>query len=483
MKVLLIHTSTLELDNFLPPLGILYIASVLEKEGYEVKVINKDPEYFNVLPKIKEFNPYMIGLSFMSSSYQKACSLCKALRKEFPGIILFSGGVHTSVLPEKIIKNLNLDFAIVGEGEKTIIEACNNIKNKKTLRGVKGVVFKENDRIIHNGPREFIQHLDEIPFPNRNLLDFKKEYLAPQGIIRGYYCKSTMMITSRGCPYNCIYCGSPVIFGNKIRHRSHPNVIKEIKQLIEVYGIEGIWFADDIFTINPSRVIKFCKTLKKEKLDFIWACKARVDTVSDELLKEIKSAGCIQLEFGVESGSEKVLNTLKKGTNPAMIKRAFCLAKKHKLRTLATFMVNSPFETREDIMKTFKLAKEISADFTTFYYATPLPGTEMYELACEHDWLEGNDAYSENWNCMNTQLPVMDNSTDLTKEEIMRIRGKMQNHFFIKNYVRLPNMGVGFSLLSKSIKRPKVLVEAFNKVLRTRKIDKAFEVIRANCRL
>lgn len=483
MKVLLIHTPTLELDNFLPPLGILYIAAVLKKNGYEVRIIDKDPEYFNIIPDIKSFDPDLIGLSFMTPSCQRAHSLCKILRKEFPGKILFSGGTHTSAAPEKTLKDLDLDFVVVGEGEETILEICKNIQNKKSLQGVKGVIFKEKGILTNNGCREFISNLDTIPFPARDLLNFNKEYLVYPGIIRGYGCKSTMMITSRGCPYNCIYCGSPVIFGNKVRYRSVKSVIDEIKQLIDLYGAEGTFFADDTFTINPQRVIKFCHAFKREKLDFVWACQARVNTVSDELLREMKSGGCIQVDFGVESGSQKILDILKKGTTPEMIKKAFQLAKKNKLRTLATFMVNNPFETKEDLKKTFQLAKEISPDFTTFFYATPLPGTELYELAKQQNWIDEKSLYSEIWNYRNAQLPVMNNNTDLSKEEIMHARSKMQNHFFFKNYIRWNNMLIGINILSKSLKKPHVFIEAFKKVRRTGKLDQAFEVVLAKSKL
>lgn len=483
MKILLIHTPTLEIDNFVPPLGILYLASILKKDDCEVKIIDKDPEYFDIASEVKNFNPDMIGLSFMTPSYEKVHDLCKILRKEFPRSIIFSGGVHSSVMPERMVKELNLDFAVIGEAEITIVEVVRNIKNGKSLGGIKGVVFKDSDKVVNNGPRELVQDLDRLPFPDRSLLNFKKEYLTYPGIIRGHACKSTTVMSTRGCPYHCIYCGSKLLFGTKVRYRSVKNLVAEIRHLISNYDIEGIWFADDTFTVNPKRVINFCRMLKKDNIRLVWACQARVNTVSDEVLKEMKNAGCVQLDFGVESGSEKVLKVLKKDTNIPMIKRAFSLAKKHNIRTLATFMVNNPFETKSDIEQTFKLAKELSADFTTFFYTTPFPGTELYSLAKGQGWLDNSEGYSEGWNVRTAQLPVMNNDSGLTKEELMKLRSKMQNHFFIKNYIRLPNLVLSLRMSYQFLKKPKVIFEAFKKVLKTGKIDQAFEVMFAKSRI
>lgn len=483
MKILLVHTPTLEIDNFVPPLGILYLASVLKKEECEVMIIDKDPDYFDIVSEVRKFNPEMIGLSFMTPSYGKVHSLCKVLKKEFPNALLFSGGVHTSVMPEHMVDELCLDFAVAGEAEITIAEVVRNIKNRKSLKGVKGVVFKDNGKVLNNGPRELVENLDMLPFPDRGLLDFKKEYLIYPGIIRGHACKSTTVMSTRGCPYHCTYCGSKLLFGTRVRYRSVKNLVTELQHLIGKYDIEGVWFADDTFTVNPKRVINFCKMLKKNDISLVWACQARVNTVSDEVLKEMKGAGCVQLDFGVESGSEKILKILKKDTNIPMIKRAFSLAKKYKIRTLATFMVNNPFETREDIEQTFKLAKDISADFTTFFYTTPFPGTELYNLAKSQGWLDNSEGYSENWNVRTAQLPVMNNDSGLTKDELMKLRSKMQNHFFIKNYIRLPNLVLGFRMSYQFLKKPRVVFEAFKKVLKTGKMDQAFEVMFSKSRI
>lgn len=483
MKILLIHTPTLEIDNFVPPLGILYLASVLKKEECEVKIIDKDPEYFDIASEARKFNPDMIGLSFMTPSYGKVHSLCKVLKKEFPNSMLFSGGVHTSVMPERMIKELGLDFAVVGEAETTVAEVVRSIKNRKSLKGIKGVAFKEGNKVVNNGPRGLVQDLDKLPFPDRSLLNFKKEYLVYPGVIRGHACKSTTVMSTRGCPYHCTYCGSKLLFGTRVRYRSVKNLVAELQHLIKKYDLEGIWFADDTFTVNPKRVIDFCKMLKRNKIRLVWACQARVNTVSDEVLKEMKNAGCVQMDFGVESGSEKILKILKKDTNIPMIKKAFKLAKKHKIRTLATFMVNNPFETREDIEQTFKLAKDISADFTTFFYTTPFPGTELYSLAESQGWLDENKDYSEKWNVRTAQLPVMNNDSGLTKDEIMKIRSRMQNHFFVRNYVRMSNIILGFHMSYKFLKKPKVIVEGLKKVMKTGKMDQAFEVMFAKSKI
>jgi len=282
---------------------------------------------------------------------------------------------------------------------------------------------------------------------------------------------------SRGCPHQCIYCASNLLFGRKVRHRSTENIIAEIKHLVNDYGIDGIKFVDDTFTMDKKRVIDFCKALKKEKVKIKWACMTRVDAISEEILKEMKSAGCVQLDFGVESGSDRILKILKKGTNAEMIKNAFKLVKKHKMKTLATIIVNNPFETREDLERTFKLAKEISADCTLFFYFVPFPGTESYELAEKQGWLKESKDFSENWNFRTAQLPVMGNVTDLTKDELMKMRSRMQNHFFIKNYFRLVNLIFISKLSYQALINPRITFKALKEVMKTRRLDGALEIM------
>ena len=314
MRVTLVNAQVLDGNNVVPPLGLLYIAAVLEKAGHKVQIFDADPEYQSTMMKeIKDFNPELVGLSFLTVAYERAFNLCKDLKKELPDVKFCAGGVHTTVKPHDTLKEFDLDFIVVGEGEDTIIEVCEKLEKKEGLAGVNGVMYRENGEVIVTEKRDMIKDLDSIPFPARHLIDMTP-YLMPPGIIRGYAEKNqTTIVTSRGCPFKCIYCGSHNIFGRRTRRRSVKNVVDEVEHLVKNYGMKGIYYCDDTFTLSAKWVREYCDELKKRNLNIKWACQSRVDQTDRELMTRMKESGLVQLDFGVESGSEKILKVLGKG--------------------------------------------------------------------------------------------------------------------------------------------------------------------------
>lgn len=475
MRISLINTQILEGNNIVPPLGLLYIAAVLEKNGHILQVFDVDPEVYNLIEDIKNFKPDMIGLSFLTPTYRKALNLVKKLKKEIPNAIYVCGGVHPTIQPIETLNEFGVDFVVVGEGENTIVELCEKLEKKENIDTVKGIVYSNNGQVINTGKQDLIKDLDSLPFPARHLLNFEV-YLNGPGIIRGYAVnRLTSIVASRGCPYGCIYCGSHNLFGRKIRRRSVDNVIAEIEHLIQKYQIRGLYFCDDLFTNDHEWVKNFCRKLKEKNIKLVWACQSRVDTITEELMREMKSVGCIQIDFGVENGSDKILKVLNKATNAAAIKRAFQMAKKVKIRTCATFMIGNPSETMEDLLETLRVAREISADFTVFYYTTPYPGTKLYEMARKNNWIGPDVYFSESWAHRQPEYPLM--SINFTKEELMKIRSKMQNYFFIKNYFRLNNLMFYFILFGIMIKYPITIIQIFKVLLRTRRSENIGEIL------
>ena len=427
MKVALINLRDDAYTMNLPPLGIFYIAAVLEKDGLNVKIFD-GINYSDFFRDIKAFNPDVIGFTIMTSTFAKVKEAIKLTKKENKAFIVI-GGIHVTVLPEESLKMLNADCAVIGEGEYTTLELCQHLRDRKNWKKINGIAYEKNGRIIRTKPRELIENLDEIPFPARHLADFNK-YLFPPGMIRGqWFDRATTVMTSRGCPYHCIFCSSHLLFGRTVRRRSVDNVIAELKYLVENYHVDGIWFIDDTFTVDYRWVMQFCDRLKKENLNIKWGCQARVNTVTEEVLTAMKNAGCIQLDFGVESGSERVLKALKKGTTPDLIRNAFKITRKVGLKTLATFMIGNPEETREDLEKTLALAKEIKPDFVSFFHTTPFPGTELMEMCIKNGWLKNID-YSKLSLKHKPELKI-----NFSEDELLKIRARFQNSFIITNYL------------------------------------------------
>jgi radical SAM superfamily enzyme YgiQ (UPF0313 family) len=477
MKITLISPRVV--DAPVPPLGILYIAAVLEKEGHIVQVFDiYEYEEDGTFADILKFQPDLIGLSVNTPQINRAKRISAHLKDLLPKIPIVCGGVHVTALPSESMRELHADYAVVGEGEYTMRDLCHALESGNPVNTIAGLVFKNEGDIVQN-PCRLIENLDEIPFPSRHLLNFEW-YLSPPGPIRGIWLKrSTQLITSRGCPYKCIYCGSNLIFGRKVRRRSVDNVISEIQFLIKNYNIDGLWFVDDTFTLDKSWVLEFCRQLKQNNIILKWGCQTRVNVLSEELLLEMKKSGCVQLDIGVESGSEKILAVLQKGITPQQIESAFVLTKKVGLRTLASFMIGNPEEDMNDINKSLDLAKKIKANYTLFFFATPFPGTRLSELAKENKWIKNFD-YSS-WMVKQTEEPIME--INFKKGDLTRLRANLQNQFIFRNYLSAIQLSYILHFLILSLKYPTGIVAGFKKFFKTKRIDDIIYGIIENYRM
>lgn len=418
-----------------PPMGILYIGTVLKKAGYEVKVIDSFPAYHQTtLREVRDFHPDLIGLSVLTTGYKITSYYTTILKEQNPGALFCWGGVHPTSLPEEVLTKLNLDFVVVGEGEDTMLEVCNNLRASKGLKNVPGVIFRNNGNIQHNGPRGFIENLDCLPIPDRRLLEFPRFswYLSPPGIIRGNFLKGvTTFYTSRGCPFNCIFCCSHNTAGRKFRQRSVANVMEEINYLVYDFGIKGLYFNDDTFALNKEWTYNFCQALRRAKFKLVWGCQTRADIASKGIFRIMKEAGCIQVDIGAESGSEKVLKNLQKGITPGDIENAFKLAREVGLKTFATFILGCPGEIMDDIKKTEQLSKRIRSA-VSFLILVPYPGSALFDVAKENKWFRDPNLYfSEDWANKQSEKPVME--INFKADELLKIRARLQNKFFIKN--------------------------------------------------
>ena len=370
-----------------PPLGLLYLASYARKyTNHEIEVLDtivEELNYYEIERRIREIKPDVVGVQAMSFTLIDALLCARIVKRIEKHIPIVFGGPHPTIFPQETINLKEVDYVVVGEGEVTFKELLENIDSPKRLKEVKGLVYKEKGEIIDTGSREFIENLDNIPFPARELTPYKKYYslIAKRTPI-------TTMFTSRGCPYRCIFCDRPQL-GKKFRAQSAENVVDEMEECLRL-GIKEILIYDDTFTVNRQRVLDICKEILRRSLKIGWDIRARVDNVDEEMLKRLKKAGCERIHYGVEASSQRILDILRKGITLRQVKDAFGLTKKAGISTLAYFMFGSPKETEEEIRNSIKLAKELRPDFVHFSITTPFPATDLYRLGLKEGILERN---------------------------------------------------------------------------------------------
>ena len=356
MKVLLINPPYREsLPPSVFPSGIGYIASVLMEGGHEVSVLDINGCRYSrkeVEKQIRETNFDLVAIGGLITRYKYIKWVCTLLKKYHPDKFRIVGGAIATSASELVINKMDIDGIVLGEGEYTILELANALEKGSDLKKVDGIWFKKNGKVVKNQPRELIKDLDSLPFPAWDLFPIKKYLQVPcYGKIPVTY-KSMNISTVRGCPFSCKFCYN--VFGTKTsRARSIDNVISEINELREKYGVKAFLFEDDLFTLNRARVMEFCKKIMKKKLDIIWGASARVDVVDEEMLMTMKQAGCILISYGIETGSQKMLDSIGKGVKVEQAKKAIRLTKKTGMQIVTSFMVGVPGETPETIKAFF----------------------------------------------------------------------------------------------------------------------------------
>ncbi|MFA5124375.1 MAG: radical SAM protein [Patescibacteria group bacterium] len=366
--------------DYLPSLGILYLASYLKKFGnHEIKIADCGVEnisYDGIGDIAKDFKPDIVGITALTFVLLDVIAIIKAIKTSFPGTLIVLGGPHPNLYPNETINLPGVDFIVLGEGEKPFKELIDNIDDREKLKTTPGLIFKLNGEIINTGHCELISNLDELPFPARQLTKYDKYFS-----IIAQKSPVTTMFTSRGCPYRCLFCDRPYL-GKIFRARSAKNVVDEMAE-IKKMGIEEIFIYDDTFTINRQRTIDICHEVINRKLEINWDIRARVNTVDEEVLHWLKIAGCRRIHFGVEAGTQKILDILKKDITLEMVEKVIGWTKKEGIETLAYFMIGNPSETLADIEQTIAFAKKIDPDYINVSITTPFPGTQLYDQALE----------------------------------------------------------------------------------------------------
>ena len=390
MDILLINAPVKRMSkhaSLTPPLGLAYIAAILIRAGYRVSAIDFNVSGFdpNRLKRaLDRGNPGIIGISVHTETYPSGLEIAEIAKQVNPGIIVVMGGPHATVMYQEVAKKRDIDVVVRGEGEYTMLELADCfIRNKGGLAGIKGIAYKDNGMVKTTPERPFIENPDELPFPSRGLFPLPL-----------YDSSGSVLISRGGCPFNCRFCGVNNIWKGRRRFRSPEKVLEEIIYIFKHGQAQGINFADDTFTLNRERVIELCDLLE-QSLQLQWMCSTRVDLVDRELLKKMHESGCYSVQYGIEAGSQKILDSIGKRITLKQIRNAVQTALDVGIEITCSFMFPHPEDTKETIREQKQLMKELGEKgaMLLLSFTTPFPGTYYYEHADEL----GIKIMADNW--------------------------------------------------------------------------------------
>ncbi len=426
----------------LPSMGLLSLAAVLKKDGVPVKVIDAVAEnigYAECMERIFSFGAEFVGMTAVTPSICKAAKLSELIKARDQRITIAVGGPHTTAVPEETLKRFPLfDMGVLGEGENTIVELSRALDSGSGIENVPGLVFQKNGSFHFNEPRKPIENLDALPFPAWDLLPNFPQGYRPAA----FKCKrlpATYMLTSRGCPHRCIFCDTSV-FSRQYRAFSAPYIIEVIELLYRDYGIREISFEDDTFIIFKKRLVELCETLIRKKINIVWTCNGRVNSVKPDILKLMKRAGCWQIAYGVESGEQEILDFAKKQIKLEQVVQAVRRTHEAGMYSKGFFILGFPNETEASMRKTIDFAKSIPLGDITVCQMIPFPGSEMYEIGQKYGRIE------KNWEKMNL-LDVVFVPNGLTEKKLQEYQRKFLSEFYLRP-------GIFYSYLKRLLSSP-----------------------------
>ena len=404
------------------PLGIGYLAAVLEKNGFDVNVIDCQALKLTlnqVRDELGKRRPDVVGLTSTTLTYNSAIKIIDVAKKTLPNCVTILGGSHVTFWDENALNECpSLDVVVRKEGEATLLELVQRIDAGKSYHDVVGITCRNNGIIKKNPDRPYLENLDELPYPAFHL--FQIEQFNKYGNI------IFPVMTSRGCVYWCDFCTAVRMFGKKYRMRSPKKVVDELEFLYKKYGEKQYTFYDDAFTVNQKRTEEICDEIIKRRLNIKWDCETRVDMVSKELLLKMKKAGCIAVWYGVEAGSQKVRDSMGKGISNQQTINAFKWTQKAGLIAVASIILGFPGETKETAWESVRLLRKINPDEIGIYIATPYPGTPMYDYVKKMGWLKIHD-----FDRYDTATPTFE-SPNISMKEIKEIHDKAHQSFYIR---------------------------------------------------
>jgi len=415
------------------------------------------PIWEEVKSAILEYRPKAVGISTKSQNFRSACIVAKLVKKISKQIIVIVGGPHPSMVGPEVLNCPDIDIAVRGEGENTIVELLNVIDAKNKFDGIKGIIYRKDGQIVENPPREFIEDLDSLCFPHESAPEVLRDY----GLYPIWAFGNILAI--RGCPYNCLFCGSRKIWSQKVRFRSPANVIREIKEL-QSRGVLKIHFEDDTFGVTKQYINDLCNAIITQCRGLKWECEMHVKLVDEDTISLMKKAGCILIQLGVESGNNEILQKMRKNYTIEEALLACKIIKKHCVTLQTFFMTGFPQETESTLNDTELAMKKSKADSLAYSIFTPYPGTEAFEL-CKQNGLIGNGYDVSLYNHLS---PANCFCINITPERFRTLASEIERMVDRKNYAswRRKLILSCFSLNTFRKVRELGLVNSFKKAIR-----------------
>ena len=370
-------------------LGLLYVSGYLRDHGYDNIIVEnkllggkdykyqgKDKTKADIIAEVIKIKPKILGFTASTIEILDVIDMNNQIRQKVDGVSII-GGPHVTAIPEEVLRR-GFDIAVIGEGEQTALELVKELSNDQpNLSLINGIAWKRGEEIIVNPPREMID-ITDLSLPAYDKIYMERYLQVSDEVLRGVPVRAAIVMASRGCPYQCTFCACNKAFGRLVRYRSFENIKKEVQLLKDKYNTEAIWFADDTVTVSYDHVRKICQLMKGEQM--LWGAQSRVDLTNEEVVKLMKESGCSQLDFGVESGNQHILDEIiNKQIKLEQVQKAFTFCRRYGIRTHAAFMFGFPTETRQEMIQTFEFAKQIKANWYAFSIFTPLPGTYLYD--------------------------------------------------------------------------------------------------------
>lgn len=405
------------------PISLPSIAAVLREAEYKVKItdcVADDLGQAELSAVCEDFRPGLIIMDVSTPTFSFDCKTIDLLKNARPEAHITAIGTHVSALPGESLASCRLDSVIRGEPEYTSRALAETLENRGDLAKVAGISYRNGESVKHNPDRPFIEDLDSLPFPARDLIP-NERYTMP--ISNRPY---TLLVSSRGCTGRCTFCTGHLYYGRKLRLRSAANICDELEEIVNRFGINDVTMWSDTFTLNRDFVVGVCEEIMKRGIKVNWMANSRVDRVDLDILKLMKQAGCSMISFGIESAVPEILKNCRKGTTPEQISDAVRWSREAGLETIAHVILGLPGETPETIRETSRFIKRIGPDYVQYYGAIPFPGTEFYELARDNHWLT-----TEDWSCFEINQTIV-NYPELAAADLNRERKKAFRSFYFR---------------------------------------------------